>query len=187
MKTSVPVRTPAVTEQRPRPGQVLKLFAAAVFLALALPLIVLAGLLAWHQRRILTTWPVADAVVTRVDRSSTTNHGARQPATAYSVRFTFRYIVAGRAYQSSSQLGYTTVPSHLENWIQQMPVGSHTRLRYDPENPSQISLAADYTPLSFAIPLKLAKWAGVATLVSLALLFLGWRAGESPAGGEFQR
>lgn len=182
MKSSaLPARSAAGEQWPRRAGQMLKLFAAAVFLALSLPLGLLAGLMGWHQHRILTAWPLADAVVTSADRAVTTNRGGRQPAT-YSVRFGFRYTAGGQVYHSSAQVGPTSVPSQAERWLQQLPVGTHTSLRYDPHNPANISLAADRTPDSFAVPLKLARWAGLATALSAVLFFLGWRAGKEEAG-----
>jgi len=162
-----------------RPGQTLKLLAAAIFLAFVLPLLFLAGLLAWHQYRILTTWPAVDAVVAKSDWTSTTTHNSRPPITSYGARFTFRYTAQGRVYDSSAELGYgSTNRSDIERWLAQLPVGSHQRIRYDPHNPAHISLAAEYTPRSFAAPYTLAKWAGLAALLCVALFSLGWRAGK---------
>ncbi|HKC71227.1 MAG TPA: DUF3592 domain-containing protein, partial [Terriglobales bacterium] len=78
-----------------RPGQTLKLLAAAIFLAFVLPLLFLAGLLAWHQYRILTTWPAVDAVVAKSDWTSTRTHNSRPPITFYGARLTFRYTAQG--------------------------------------------------------------------------------------------
>lgn len=169
----------AAAFNRPRrPGQTLKLLAAALFLAFVLPLALLAGLLAWHQYRILTTWPAVDAVVARVDSTTTTTHTSRSAITSYGARFTFRYTAGGRVYESSADLGYTSsLHSQIERWMAQMPVGSHQRIRYDPSSPATISLAADYTPRSFAAPYALAKWAGCIAAVCVMLFWLGWRAG----------
>jgi hypothetical protein len=174
----------ATTAMRPRrPGQTLKLFAAAVFLAFVLPMLLLAGLLAWHQHRILTTWPVVDAVVVTADwtrHDSAPGHGP-----VYGARFSFRYSAAGRVYEASADLK-SAARSDVERWISQMPVGSHQRLRYDPGNPANISLAVDYRPRSLAAPLTLAKWAGIITAVCVILFWLGGRAGkqESVVGGR---
>jgi uncharacterized protein DUF3592 len=162
-----------------RPGQTLKLLAAAIFLAFVLPMLFLAGLLAWHQYRILTTWPAVDAVVARADWTSTTTRNSRPPITSYGARFTFRYTARGRVYDSSAELGYgSTNRSDIERWLAQLPVGSHQRVRYDPHNPAHISMAAEYTPLSFAAPYTLAKWAAIIAAVGVFLYGLGWRAGR---------
>jgi len=163
-----------------RPGQTLKLLAAALFLAFVLPLALLAGLLAWHQYRILTTWPAVDAVVVRADWTTTTTRTSRSPITSYGARFTFRYTAGGQVHESSADLGYTSsVRSQIERWMEQMPVGSHQRIRYDPGRPATISLAADYTPRSFAAPYALAKWAGITAAVCVMLFWLGWRRGKA--------
>ncbi|HEV2117198.1 MAG TPA: DUF3592 domain-containing protein [Terriglobales bacterium] len=169
----------ASSGQPRRPGQTLKFLAVAIFVAFPLPLAFLSGLLAWHQYRILTTWPAVDAVVTKVDRTSVTTRTSRQPVTSYGARFSFRYSAAGRLYDSSADLGYTSsLRSDVEQWMAQMPVGSHQRIRYDPGNPMNISLAADYTPRSFAAPYRLAEWAGLIAVVCVVLFWLGWRAGR---------
>ena len=163
----------------PRRGQTLKVLAAALFLAFVLPLFLLAGLMAWHQYRILSTWPAVDAVVTKVDRTTTTTHTRRAAITSYGARFTFRYPAGGRIYESSADLGYTSsIPSQVERWMEQMPAGSHQRIRYDPGHPATITLAADYTSKSFAAPRALAKWAGIIAAASASLLWLGWRTGK---------
>ena len=175
-------RPPAVVSPPRVPGQTLKLLGAAVFLAFAVPLALLAGLLAWHQYHILTRWPAVDAVVTKAEWTTTRNT-SRPAVTSYGARFSFRYSAGGREYNSSADLGYSSSQrSDIERWMQQMPAGSHQRIRYDPANPSTISLASDYTPMSFAAPFTLAKWAGLITLVSLVLFGLGWRKGKRAAG-----
>lgn len=173
---------PATVLPPHRPGQTLKLFAAAVFLAFAMPLIVLAGLLGWHQHRILTTWPAVEAVVTRAERISNNHQGSG--AKTYSARFSFRYSAGGRVYQSAAELGYTPDAAQVDHWLGQMPQGSRTRLRYDPGNPAQISLAADYTPRSFAVPVKLAKWAAAVTALALVLLAVGWGRGRAGVSSQ---
>ncbi len=178
--TASPAGTPPPLR---RPGQTLKVLAAALFLAFVLPLLLLAALLAWHQYRILTTWPAVDAVVTRAEVTTSTSQASR-PATSYGGRFSFRYTASGRVYQSSTDLGYSSPRQpDIVRWMMQMPAGSHQRIRYDPSNPANISLITDYTPKSFAVPFTLAKWAGIIALVAGALFWLGWRAGENQGSG----
>jgi len=173
-----PVPPAATAIRPPRKGQTLKFLAVAVFLAVVLPLVFLSGLLAWHQYRVLYRWPAVDAVVTKVDWTTTTVRSSRAPITSYGLRFTFRYLAGGREYSSSVDLGYTsTSRTDVERWAAQMPVGSHHRIRYDPNHPNSVSLA-DYTPDSFAAPLALFKWAGASTLVAVVLFYLGWRAAK---------
>ena len=179
MKPSVQTAANVAPGLPRRPGQTLKLLAAAIFLAFVLPLLFLAGLLAWHQYRILTTWPAVDAVVAKSDWTSTRTHNSRPPITSYGARLTFRYTAQGRVYDSSADLGYnSSIRSDIERWLAQMPVGSHQRIRYDPHNPAHISLAVDYTPRSFAAPYTLAKWAAIIAAVGVFLYGLGWRAGR---------
>lgn len=140
----------------------------------------LAGLLAWHQYRTMTTWPSVDAVVTKVDLTTTTTGTSRPPITSYSARFSFRYTAGARVYESTADLGYSSsIRSDIEHWMSQMPVGFHQRIRYDPNNPTAISLATDYTLRSFAAPFRLAQWAGIMLAVSVILYWLGWRAERS--------
>lgn len=165
-----------------RPGQTLKVFAAAVFLALVLPLGLLAGLMSWHQYQILHTWPVADAVVTKSEVTESTG-GSSATAKMYGVHFNFRYSAGGREYDTRADVGYDSPSrSQAERWVEQMPVGSHQNIRYDPSHPATISLAAERTPTSFAAPLALWKWAGIGVAACLLLLGLGWRKGRRLTG-----
>lgn len=184
MRTS-PAQTQAAPPPPRRAGQALKLFAAAVFIAFAAPLLLLAGLLAWHQHRIFTSWPAVDAVVTRAERTTTTSNTSQPAVTSYGARFTFRYTVAGREYDTSAELRYTSsAAADIERWLAQMPAGSHQRIRYDPANPANISVAAEYTPHSFAAPMRLVEWAGLITAISLIFFGMGWRAGRSMVDGS---
>lgn len=170
-----------------RPGQTLRVLAAALFLAFVLPLVLLAGLLAWHQYRILTTWPAVDAVVTRAEVTTSASYASRPPATSYGGRFSFRYTANGRVYESGADLGYNSPrQSDIERWMAQMPPGSHQRIRYDPSNPANISMVTEYTPKSFAVPFTLAKWAAIIALVAGVLFWLGWRAGKRESGVRSQ-
>lgn len=145
-----------------------------------MPLALLAGFLAWHQYRILSSWPAVDAVVAGVDSTTTTTHSAGSAITSYGARFTFRYTAGGRVYESGADLGYTSsIRSQVERGIKQMPVGTHQRIRYDPGDPAHISLAVDYTPRSFAAPYALAKWAGLIAAVCALLFGVGWRRGKA--------
>ncbi|HKU21697.1 MAG TPA: DUF3592 domain-containing protein [Terriglobales bacterium] len=174
----------AASNRPPRPGQTLKVVAAALFLAFVLPLLLLAGLLAWHQYRILTTWPAVDAVVTSADWTTYDSAPGRRPV--YGARLSFRYPAAGRAYEASAELT-AAARSEVERWMKQMPVGSHQRIRYDPGHPATITLAADYTSRSFAAPRALAKWAVIIAAASTGLFGLGWRAGKQRPGAGSQQ
>ncbi len=184
MKPSV--QSPASPSAPPplrRPGQTLKVLAAALFLAFVLPLVLLAGLLAWHQYRILATWPAVDALVTKAEVITSASHASRPPVASYGGRFSFRYTANGRVYESSADLGYNSSQrSDIERWMAQMPGGSHQRIRYDPSHPSNISLAVNYTPRAYAAPFALAKWAGIVALAAGVLFWLGWRAGKRQSG-----
>lgn len=177
MKRPAAAAPPAKIASPPaRPGQTLKVFAAAVFLALVLPLLLLAGLMGWHQYQILHNWPVADAVVTKSEVTTSAAAGSAPAGQRYGVRFKFRYTAAGRVYETSADVAYDSPHrAQVERWVQQMPVGSHQRIRYDPGNPATISLAAEHTPTSFAAPLALGKLAGVGMVLSVLLFGLGWR------------
>ena len=138
--------------------------------------------MSWHQYRILHTWPVADAVVTKSEVTESTG-GSSATAKMYGVRFNFRYSAAGRVYDTMAEVGYDSPSrSQAERWVEQMPVGSHQNIRYDPSHPATISLAAERTPTSFAAPLALWKWAGIGVAACLLLLGLGWRKGRRLTG-----
>ena len=155
----------------------LKFFAAAVFLAFALPLGMLAGFLGWHQHRILTNWPLVDALVTKAEVVQNTG-------STYSVRFGLRYAAQGRVYDSSVAIGSAPSRAAAGRWLEQMAVGSRVRLRYDPRDPAEISLVAGSTPRSYAAPRMLARWAAVMAAISLILLWLGWWAGKYRGPGS---
>jgi hypothetical protein len=178
-----PAATSAVAaSNRPRrPGQTLKVLVAALFLAFVLPLLLLAGLLAWHQYRILTTWPAVDAVVTGADWTTYDSAPGREHV--YGARFRFRFSAVGRTYEASTDLTSGS-RSEAERWIKQMPAGSHQRIRYDPSHPATITLGAVYTSRSFAAPRALAKWAVIIAAASASLLGLGWRAGRAGVGSQ---
>lgn len=179
MKSAARARPAPVMVYPRRPGQMWKLFAAAVFLAFALPLAMLAGFLGWHQHRILTAWPLVDALVAKAEVVQNTG-------STYSVRFGLRYAAQGRVYDSSVAIGSAPSRAAAGRWLEQMAVGSRVRLRYDPRDPTNISLVADSTPRSYAAPGMLAKWAAVMAAISLILLGLGWWAGKGrgPGGGS---
>ena len=189
MKRPAAAAPPAKIASPPaRPGQTLKVFAAAVFLALVLPLLLLAGLMGWHQYQILHNWPVADAVVTKSEVTTSAAAGSAPAGRRYGVRFKFRYTAAGRVYETSADVAYDSPHrAQVERWVQQMPVGSHQRIRYDPGDPAHISLAVDYTPRAFAAPRALAKWAVIIAAASTGLFGLGWRAGKQRPGAGSQQ
>lgn len=165
-----------------RPGHTLNLFAVAIFLAFVLPLLLLSGLMGWHQYRILHTWPMVDAVVTKSEVTESPGGGSAT-AKIYGARFNFRYTAAGRVYDTGAVLGYDSPNrSQAERWVEQMPVGSRQRIRYDPRHPATISLTVEHTPTSFSAPLVLMKWAAMGAALCFLLLGLGWWRGRTVDG-----
>ena len=104
--------------------------------------------LANEQVKIIKTWPVIDATVTK---SNVTHYTKRDmdrnvDTTMYKTEVEFRYRVEGREYRTPSQSDYAS-SSYVEmkRRADAFPPGSLRQIRYNPENPNDVRHTAGYT------------------------------------------
>jgi hypothetical protein len=166
-----------------RAGKSLQLFGLLLLVLFALPLALISTFLAWRQYRILTTWPSVEGTVLQSRWVQNGGNSGRGRATAYGAEFRFRYFVNGRSYEAVATPGYQASYDHAKSWLAELPVGSRRRIRYEPDNPQVISLASDYSTLSFAASYALARWVLIIGGVCVALILVGRRLERN--GGHF--
>jgi hypothetical protein len=160
--------------RRVRVCTALRWIGVLTLLFFSVPLAVVAGFLGWRQYRILKTWPSVDAQVVRANWTRHPAQSSREPVDSYGAEFLFRYSVGGRQYESVATSGYNSVNlREVQGWLNQVPVGSHRTVRYEPDNPQVISLATDYGGLSFAAPYALARWVLITFCVGTGLIAFG--------------
>jgi hypothetical protein len=172
--------------RRVRVCTALRWIGVLTLLFFSVPLALVAGFLGWRQYRILQTWPAVDAQVVRANWTRHPAQSSRGAADSYGAEFLFRYSVGGRQYESVATPDYNSVSlREVQEWLHQVPVGSHRTVRYEPDNPQVISLATDYGGLSFAAPYALARWVLITFCVGACLIAFGrWVDGGLAAGGR---
>ena len=136
-----------MTNQRRR--GTLQLIGAACLIVFAL-FIVVAALLFWEQIHVLRSWPVRQALVTR---SEVITAAAGRHGQLYSAHIEIAFVVDGQpvtteltSFQSENY--WATVRRAAE-----FPVGSRQAVRYDPRDPKQVRMGADWNRRFFAVPL----------------------------------
>ncbi len=101
-------------------------------------LMVAAGAGYLQNRKALTDWPAADAVVTR---SEVVRRGPRTPH--WMAEFDFRFSVNGKEYTGSLPASSRTFSREdSEKETKRFPLGSRHRIRYNPARPAEIILDA---------------------------------------------
>jgi uncharacterized protein DUF3592 len=154
-------------------------FSLVVLGFLAFVLGIYSGYPTFHEKR---TWPAVDAEVIQreiISRTSRSFLGRNVSGTVYSAAFIFRYQVNGRECIAQKDVGYrSSSESEMAKWVSRFPAGSHHTIRYDPENPLRISLAAGFDSISFAPTLALWRWALILVAAGLILDFLANRFGD---------
>jgi hypothetical protein len=115
----------------------------ALFVIFSVPLF-------WGQIRVLRSWPVRQAVVTR---SEVVTEPAARHDQLYSAHIEIAYVVDGQPVTTE----LTTFQSdNYENTVRraaEFPIGSRHAIRYDPSNPRQARIGANWNRRFFAVPL----------------------------------
>jgi hypothetical protein len=126
------------------------------------------GIRAGHRRyQIIEHWPTVQAEVTR----SRVVYASQDKNPRYLTEYNFRYRVDNTPYTATTSVVSADYRAAQE-LVAKHPAGSNKAIRYNPDNPSEISMDPAYTPTFFKLPLILA-------IVSLACIVVGglplWR------------
>ena len=128
----------------------------------------------WKQYHVLRSWPQVDA---QVLRSDVVAQSALSHEQLYAAKLQILYTVEGKpitveltSYESSN---YQATQSRAAEF----PVGSHKPVRYDPHNPAQARIGADWNARFFSVPLTVLGMGGIFAALAVVSLSIAWRAG----------
>ncbi len=139
------------------------LILCAMFVILSLPFFL-------RQSQVLRNWPVTDAQILRSDVVT-------QPTAAhdqlYAAKLQILYTVDGKPVTADLTSFESSNYEATQARAAEFPVGSHHPVRYDPQNPSQARIGADWTARFFAVPLIIFGMGAFFGIVAAALLMAG--------------
>ena len=127
----------------------LQLVGAACLIVFVLFLI-LSALLALEQIRILRSWPVRQALVTR---SEVVMAPAGRHGQIYSAHIGIAYVVDGQPVTTELVSFQSEDYQQTARRAAEFPIGSQHAIRYDPRDPKQVRTGAGWNPRFFAVPL----------------------------------
>lgn len=147
-------------------------------IAFGLLIVATAGWNGYHQFLIVAEWPTVDAEVAGTEVFSETGRslapGRVFSGRVYGVKFLVRFAVAGRQRVSIADIGYRSRSQReMEGWIDRLPAGSHHPIRYNPQDPAQVSLFTGPDAVSLATVLGMLQWALIAGALGAVLLLVG--------------
>lgn len=146
------------------------LIPAALFIFLSLPFF-------WRQYTVLRTWPVTDAQVLRSDVVT-------QPSSAhdqlYAANLQILYTVDGKPIMAALTSFESSNYQATQARAAEFPVGSYHAVRYDPRNPSQARIGADWNARFFALPLSIFGMGTFFAAIAAVLLLLAQRVRSTP-------
>jgi len=129
-----------------------------------------------EQMKVLRTWPLADA---RVLLSEVVPLRTDSGQMLYDTRLVLAYQVDGRPYVSSvGSLHQSTSYERKKKQAERFPTGSHTEVRYNPTDPTDVRIQAGYNVHFFAIPVFISGVAGIFGLLALLFLLISRRERE---------
>jgi hypothetical protein len=124
-----------------------------------------------EQMKVLRSWPSADAQVVRSEVVPLRTDSGQM---LYDTRFVLAYQVDGRPYVSSvGSLSYERKKKQAERF----PAGSHTEVRHNPGDPTDVRIQAGFNVHFFAVPVFISGVAAIFGLLAL-LFFLVSRRGR---------
>ncbi len=128
----------------------------------------------WRQYEVLRTWPATDAQILRSDVITEPGPANQQ---LYAAKLQILYTVDGKpitveltSFESSNYLA-------TQARAAEFPVGSHHPVRYDPHDPSQARIGAEWSARFFLVPLIVLAMGGIFGAVALACFVWAGRAG----------
>jgi hypothetical protein len=123
-----------------------------------------------RQSQVLRSWPETDAQILRSDVIT-------QPAPAhdqlYAAKLQILYTVDGTPVTAELTSFESSNYQATQARAVEFPVGSHHPVRYDPRNPSQARIGADWTARFFAVPLIVLAMGAFFGLVAAMLFLVG--------------
>jgi hypothetical protein len=103
----------------------------------------------WGQIRVLQSWPVRQAQVSRSEVVATpTGHDQ-----IYSAQIQIVYVVNGQPVTTELTSFQSNNYEETTRRAAEFPVGSRHAVRYDPGNPKQVRIDASWNRRFFAVPL----------------------------------
>ena len=119
-----------------------------------------------EQMKVLRSWPSADAQVVRSEVVPLRTDSGQM---LYDTRFVLAYQVDGRPYVSSvGSLHQSTSYERKKKQAERFPAGSHTEVRHNPGDPTDVRIQAGFNVHFFAVPVFIS---GVAAIFGLLALF----------------
>lgn len=136
------------------------LFALAIVGAMALGMVVLLGVGLKNVGRgaMSSGWPIAEAVVSKVEMTSQTTRDTRRQSstTTYHANLTFRYAVNGREYTTDQVRWGQTLgsgdPTEAVVLALSYPEGRRVRVHYNPSQPDEAVVKPGLTGSAFLLP-----------------------------------
>ena len=128
-----------------------------------------------EQMKVLRSWPSADAQVLRSEVVPLLTDSGQM---LYDTRLVLAYQVDGRSYVSSvGSLHQSTSYERKKKQAERFPAGSHTEVRHNPGDPTDVRIQAGFNVHFFAVPVFISGVAAIFGLLAL-LFFLVSRRGR---------
>lgn len=121
----------------------------------------------WRQLQVLRTWPESDAQVLQSEVVADPSAGHE---VLYRAKLQVLYTVAGKPVTPEMTSFESSNYEATLRRVQEFPVGSHHRVRYDPANPAQARLGSGWSLRYFALPLVVLSMAAFFALVGSIFL-----------------
>lgn len=168
-------------EAKPKPATIFHFF--GIFLLICgLGLLAAAGFSANEQWKVLRTWVPVQATVLKRNFSDRRSYGNTVTArrASYHLEWTFRYEANGQSMIALAGPGYdTSILSEAMEWDRRFPVNAERTIRYDPQSPTTISLAApDFLTFRHAV------WMGCWGIGLLGLALIAFQANRRMVAGS---
>ena len=134
----------------------------------------------WGQIRVLRSWPVRQAVVTRSEVVTTPSG---QHGQLYSAHIELAYVVDGQPVTTELITFQSSDYEETARRAAEFSVASRHAVRYDPQQPKQARIDASWNRRFFAVPL-ITLACGVFFGLLAAGFFIAARASNARAGGN---
>ena len=143
-------------------------------------LIVALAIVYRNDRRNQQSWVETDAEVVNHEVVFESTRTGDLTSEAYNTRFLVHYQANGQTMLSKVEVGYgTNNRAEMEKWADMYPNGSHVRVRFNPENPSQLRFSDQQAGMAYVGERQLGISAVVLLLGGVLLIFISKKMGSA--------
>lgn len=152
-------------------------FFGGALIVIALFQTVITGYAYWREKQVQDAWTKAQGtIVSREIIRRTGRSGSSTHSRTFNTRFHVKFSVGAQEMTGFVETDFGAgSESTMQALAARFPDGTPLKVKYNPQNPTQLVISDEEKELAYLGPKKSAMWAGIVMAVGVVLLEVGKR------------